>query len=251
MELYLWEQMLRILLAVVLGSIIGLEREYTQHSAGLRTHILVCVGATIFTLVSISNMHSEANDIFGLGVAHVSHHLPFNISYDPTRIAAQIVSGIGFVGGGAVMRYGATVRGLTTAATLWLMASIGMMIGAGFYILSIFATVVCFLVLFLLGKLNKAMAYKHLKTYNRLRLLISVNAIHTAEIQTWTEKMFGRDILEVKQTTNQENDITNLTYVMDIQSHKVDVNEISRKLNNLTGIVSSGLRVYYHDIGSG
>src|SRR5262245_37891410 len=138
MEISLSESILRLLLAFLLGSVVGMEREYTQQSAGLRTHILVCMGATIFTIVSASAVTADTLHTGG-AIRYVG---------DPTRIAAQIVSGIGFIGGGAVLRHGASIRGLTTAASLWMMASIGMLIGIGYYQLSIVSTLFSFLVLF-------------------------------------------------------------------------------------------------------
>src|SRR5574344_537332 len=123
---------LRIITAIFLGFFIGLEREMTNKYAGLRTNILVCLGACIFTIISIYGfpaIHVTASD-FG--------------TRDTARVAAQVVTGIGFVGGGAVLRHGATILGLTTAATLWIAASIGMACGAGMYGL---ATVSTFLAL--------------------------------------------------------------------------------------------------------
>jgi putative Mg2+ transporter-C (MgtC) family protein len=109
------EVLLRLAIAVALCGAIGLERESRDQVAGLRTHILVGVGAALFTLVSAYGF-SE-----------------FGTARDPTRIAAQIVSGIGFLGAGAILRQGFNVRGLTTAATLWVVAAIGMACGAGYY----------------------------------------------------------------------------------------------------------------------
>jgi len=109
------EVLLRLGLAVALCGAIGLERESRDQVAGLRTHILVGVGAALFTLVSAYGFNE------------------FGAARDPTRIAAQIVSGIGFLGAGAIIRQGFNVRGLTTAATLWVVAAIGMGCGAGFY----------------------------------------------------------------------------------------------------------------------
>lgn len=123
----------RLLLAVIFGSIIGLEREINNHPAGFRTHILVCVGAALITLVSI---HS-----FGTG--------------DPGRVAAQIVSGIGFLGAGTIMREGTTIRGLTTAASLWSVAGVGLAIGAGFYLGATITTVAMVIVLFFFSSLEK------------------------------------------------------------------------------------------------
>jgi putative Mg2+ transporter-C (MgtC) family protein len=112
--------LLRLTVAAGLGGAIGLERELRERQAGLRTHLVVCVGSALFTLVS--------------AYAFVSPKV------DPTRIAAQIVSGIGFLGAGAIIRQGLSVRGLTTAATLWLVAAIGMASGAGYYDAAIIAT---------------------------------------------------------------------------------------------------------------
>lgn len=110
----------RLIVAVVLSGLIGLERESHGRPAGLRTHILVGLGATLVMLISI----------YGFGPG---------LTFDPGRLAAQVVSGIGFLGAGTIMRDGSTVRGLTTAASLWVAAGIGLGVGAGFY----FASFVC------------------------------------------------------------------------------------------------------------
>ena len=118
--------LLRLAVAAVLGGAIGMERELRERQAGLRTHLVVCVGAALFTLVSAYGFE----DFFAATGTRT----------DPTRIAAQIVSGIGFLGAGAIIRQGLSVRGLTTAATLWLVAAIGMSAGAGYYDGAIIAT---------------------------------------------------------------------------------------------------------------
>ena len=113
------EVLARVAVAAGLGGAIGIERELREREAGFRTHLLVSVGAALFTLVS-----AYAWDDFGFGDG---------VTFDPTRIAAQIVTGIGFLGAGAIIRQGLSVRGLTTAATLWVVAAIGMASGAGYY----------------------------------------------------------------------------------------------------------------------
>jgi putative Mg2+ transporter-C (MgtC) family protein len=122
------EVTLRLAVAAALGGAIGVERELREREAGLRTHLLVSVGSALFTLVSAYGFH----DFLANGGALVRT--------DPTRIAAQIVSGIGFLGAGAIIRQGLSVRGLTTAATLWLVAAIGMAAGAGYYSAALIAT---------------------------------------------------------------------------------------------------------------
>ncbi len=133
------EVLLRVVLAGVLGGAIGAEREIREREAGLRTHMLVAVGAGLFTLVSAYGWHDF----------HFSNRA--GVTYDPTRIAAQIVTGIGFLGAGAIIRHGLSVRGLTTAASLWVVAAIGVASGAGYYSAALITTV---LVLFSLWPLR-------------------------------------------------------------------------------------------------
>lgn len=115
------EIVVRLALAAALGGAVGAERELRDRGAGFRTHLLVSVGAALFTLVSA---YAWADWQFSPGTG---------LSFDPTRIAAQVVSGIGFLGAGAIIRQGFSVRGLTTAATLWVCAAIGMASGIGYY----------------------------------------------------------------------------------------------------------------------
>ena len=120
--------LLRLSVAAVLGGAIGMERELRERQAGLRTHLVVSVGSALFTIVS------------AYGFREFLVHGGSVVRADPTRIAAQIVSGIGFLGAGAIIRQGLSVRGLTTAATLWLVAAIGMASGAGYYDGALIAT---------------------------------------------------------------------------------------------------------------
>lgn len=112
------ELILRVLLAGALGGLIGLEREFSDQPAGFRTHILVSLGAALFTLVGA----------YGL----VDFSPGDTFQFDPTRIAAQVVTGIGFLGAGAILRQGLNVRGLTTAAALWVTAAVGTAAGFGY-----------------------------------------------------------------------------------------------------------------------
>jgi putative Mg2+ transporter-C (MgtC) family protein len=139
-ELTWHEEALRLGLAALLGGIIGIEREFREREAGLRTHMLVAVGAALFTVVSAFGFR----DVLGSGSGAF-------VRLDPSRIAAQIVSGIGFLGAGAIIRQGLSIRGLTTAATLWAVAAIGMAAGAGSYAAAVITTL---LVLFMLWPLR-------------------------------------------------------------------------------------------------
>ena len=129
-ELHFAEVLLRVVLAGVLGGAIGVEREIREREAGLRTHLLVAVGAALFTLVSAYGWHD------------FNFSTESGVTYDPTRIAAQIVTGIGFLGAGAIIRQGLSVRGLTTAASLWVVAAIGIAAGAGYYTGAVITTIV-------------------------------------------------------------------------------------------------------------
>jgi putative Mg2+ transporter-C (MgtC) family protein len=131
-----WDALGRLALAAALGSIIGLEREFREREAGLRTHLLVSLGSALFTIVSAFGFHDV-----------LTHDPQVVVRLDPSRIAAQIVSGIGFLGAGAIIRQGLSIRGLTTAATLWVVAAIGMAAGAGFYSVAIITTVVALVAL--------------------------------------------------------------------------------------------------------
>ena len=126
----------RLLLAALLGALIGLEREMRQKSAGLRTNTLIAVGSALFTLMSIEMAEGT--------------------SADATRIAAQIVTGIGFLGAGAIMRTGSGIQGLTTAATVWVNAAVGVAAGGGEYHLAFIATGVTLAVLLVLSPLEAA-----------------------------------------------------------------------------------------------
>lgn len=133
-----YEIFLRLLLASLFGGLIGMQREYRQKVAGFRTHTLVCLGAALAMIVSL-----QMADIAGGGMG------------DPGRIAAQVISGIGFLGAGAIIREGATVRGLTTAASLWVVAGLGLAVGAGQYSFAAFATALVMLTLTYFGRIEK------------------------------------------------------------------------------------------------
>jgi putative Mg2+ transporter-C (MgtC) family protein len=130
-----WDALLRLVFACALGGVVGFEREIRDREAGIRTHLLVSLGSALFTIVSAYGFHEFLTN--GGNVVRA----------DPTRIAAQIVTGIGFLGAGAIIREGLSVRGLTTAATLWVVAAIGMACGAGYYWPAAAATVLTILAL--------------------------------------------------------------------------------------------------------
>jgi putative Mg2+ transporter-C (MgtC) family protein len=135
----------RLLLAALLGALLGLEREWKHKDAGLRTNILIAIGSALFTVMSI-----ELTDAKG----------------DPSRVAAQIVTGIGFLGAGAIMRTNGNVQGLTTAATIWVNAAVGVAAGGGEYHLAFIATAVTLVVLLLLEPIEKFIEFRRPKSKN-------------------------------------------------------------------------------------
>lgn len=131
-----WQIILRVLVAAVLGAVVGIERERHDQPAGLRTHMILVIGATLAMVLSVN-----------VGYLYARPGTPS----DPARLAAQVISGIGFLGAGAILRYGFTVKGLTTATSLWTMAIVGMTVGAGYYLIGVFTTILMLVVLSLLN----------------------------------------------------------------------------------------------------
>jgi len=150
MVMEILDVLVRILVAAVLGGAIGLEREIREHTAGFRTHILVSVGAAAFTLASSYGLQ-------GSGL-------------DPNRISAQVVTGIGFLGAGAIIRHGVSVRGLTTAASLWAVAAVGLLTAQGFFSAALITTGVVLLSLYGLRLLEDHVLYAYTGTPLRLRI---------------------------------------------------------------------------------
>lgn len=185
--------MLRLLLAAVLGGVIGLERESHGRAAGLRTHILVCLGAALIMMTSV--------DLFSV--------YQNSTRIDPFRIAAQVVSGIGFLGAGTIIRFKASVRGLTTAASLWVAAGIGLAVGSGFYVGALFATFLVLVSLFFLTRLE----YKIIrKDWYKTLSVVSGSGVNQL-----------KDIREILGEYNAE--------IRDFEIKKIDGDKVTLKLN--------------------
>jgi putative Mg2+ transporter-C (MgtC) family protein len=160
-----WDALLRLTVAAALGAAVGIEREIRDREAGTRTHLLVALGSGLFTIVSAYGFH----DFLTSGSSVVRA--------DPTRIAAQIVTGIGFLGAGAILREGLSVRGLTTAGSLWVVAAIGMAAGAGYYWPAVIGTA---LTIFALWPL-RILTYRGLERFRpeERRLVIELREGHS------------------------------------------------------------------------
>jgi len=168
------EIIVRLVMSVIIGGFIGLERErhhvgYKTHSAGFRTHILVCIGSALAMIVSIG-MHYEFKG-------------------DAGRIAAQVVSGIGFLGAGAIMKEGQFVRGLTTAASLWVVASLGLACGAGYYLAATLGTFLVLFALVLLGAFEYI--WRRDERYETISIVTSDRPQQVGMIGSFLEKGHG------------------------------------------------------------
>jgi len=163
-----YELICRLLLAALLGSVIGFERERLSWAAGLRTHMLVCVGSALIMIVSAFGFADV------LGTPHVE--------LDPSRIAAQVVSGIGFLGAGSILMRGEVIRGLTTAASLWTVAAVGLAVGGGLYLAATAATVIILIILAGLKPIEKW--YFVSRQQRELRLIVDRGSltIHALEL---------------------------------------------------------------------
>jgi putative Mg2+ transporter-C (MgtC) family protein len=140
-----WIIVFRLVLSAILSGIVGFEREFHGRAAGFRTHILLCVGSALIMLTSI----------------HIFDVYSGRVPIDPARLAAGVVTGIGFMGAGTIMRYKASVRGLTTATSLWVVAGVGLAVGSGLYFGAIVTTIIAVVALMFFSKLEHVMIRKN------------------------------------------------------------------------------------------
>jgi len=223
---------LRLILAGLMGGLIGLEREINNHPAGLRTNILVSLGSALIMLLSLYGYR----EYFNTGM---------NVRVDLQRLPAQVVSGIGFLGAGTILRHGITVTGLTTAATIWVVSGIGLAIGAGFYLGGIITTVFVLISLMLLAKFDNFVIRK------RQLVEIQVSVIDAPGKLGEIASIFGEHNINVKGVTihdqeKEENESPcvsinfivrfpkneNISYVIEVIKQIKGVKEIHYGKNN-------------------
>lgn len=212
---YTIEIALRLLLSVLLGGIIGYEREHTNRPAGFRTHILVCVGSALVMVTSefIFNKYGSYANI------------------DPARLGAQVISGIGFLGAGTIIRDGFNVRGLTTAASLWSVSCVGIATGIGFYGGAAAATLLIFLTLITLKK-----AEMHFSKKNRYRtFIVESDSVpgQVGNVSSLLEK-YSIEIKNIQLYRNMENNHM-IKLLVKLPGSNIDLQTVS-DLQGLTGI---------------
>lgn len=224
--------LVRTIAAVVFGFGIGLERELTNKHAGLRTHILVCLGSCIFTILSI----------FAFPMA-VEHNNPQAFG-DPARIAAQILTGIGFIGGGTVLRHGSSVYGLTTAATLWVAAAIGMACGAGQLSIALIATIFSVGVLVLIRIFERDVLPSNIKNIKKLKIVLTCQEESAETIHNYIIENFDYMHEISKLQKRDDGNLVTIVATVDV-SEKKPVKSIYAKLQTLKGIESISIQENY------
>ncbi|HHU76056.1 MAG TPA: MgtC/SapB family protein [Firmicutes bacterium] len=217
----------RLFLALLFGGIVGFERESQNRPAGFRTHILVSVGSALVMLVSAYGFSGGLID--------------FGVKVDPSRIAAQVVTGVGFLGAGTILRHGNTVIGLTTAATLWLVSGIGLAVGIGFYLGAALATLAVLISLIMLRGMDSYFARKRclrrlwVKGIYQPGLLGRVGGV-LGELGIFVVKV---DFGEAQFIENLQENVVTIDFVLKLPS-RFDTPDFLQKLAVLEGIIGVG-----------
>lgn len=218
--------LIRIISSIILGSIIGLERELTNKSAGLRTQIMVCLGACLFTILSIYGF-STAVTLYPLG--------------DPSRVAAQIITGIGFIGAGTVLRQGLTVTGLTTASTLWIVAAIGMACGCGKISIAVVSTVLAVAILVLIRILEMKIMPRNLKHMRKVKISFVCKYEEYDEVYKKLMDIFP-EILDYNHKTVDEDGDTLKINAKVFSNEKSPVLHIYKQLDEIKNLQSVSVK---------
>lgn len=210
------EIVIRIALSAFLGMIIGYERERQNQPAGLRTHTILAIGSCLAMTISIN----------------LAMQFQPTVSGDPGRLAAQVISGIGFLGAGAILRYGTSVKGLTTATSLWTIAIVGLAIGAGHYFAAIAATAAALIVLTLLNLLEK----KVIRSFVTLPVVVTArNQPALADTLLSLMKEGKKKVLSTSIDTNLESQLTTVTMVIKTVENE-NLESLQNALNTIPGV---------------
>lgn len=199
-ELDIGTMIFRLVLAAILGGIVGWERERRHKQAGFKTHLLVSLGSALIMLTSIYGFSSEL----------LNHP---NARFDPARLSAQVVSGIGFLGAGAILRRSNhMISGLTTAATLWLVAGIGLSVGSGFYLPAIVTTVIILLSIMVLGKIESKFLFSSKSGTLKITLFDRPVKLHELTSMLKDANMTVEQMIVVDETNDENNKKVSLEF---------------------------------------
>ncbi len=218
-----WELILRLFLAVILGGLIGFERERHNRPAGFRTHILVCTGSALLMMVSA----------YGF-----SAHVGSNFHPDPGRIAAAVVTGIGFIGAGTILQQRGGIRGLTTAATIWVVSGVGLAVGIGFYLGSIVTTAFVLLSLLSLRRVERSLFYRR-----RLKRLL-IRAVDQPGLLGRIGLALGEAMVNIRKSelnTPEQDDaggeeLINIEFLVEVPGD-INLNKLFHNLYRLEGVI--------------
>ncbi len=209
----------RILLSCILGGIIGFEREQSRNKpAGFRTHILVCLGSCLVMLIASFSIISYSGQV----------------NIDPTRIGGQVVSGIGFLGAGAIIRHGVSVKGITTAASIWVVACVGLACGVGFYTGAILVTLLIWTILMYLKnleiKLAKRISFNTLEIEGEKdkQVIYPLSSI----LKQFSIIIKSLEILDIPKSNRQR-----ILFQLETENNNLDLTELSAKINEIEGIL--------------
>lgn len=213
-----YEIVFKLTLACILGGLIGLERESLNRPAGLRTYTLVCVGSALAMIISL-DMYFQYYQ---------------TVNADPGRIAAQVISGIGFLGAGTIMREGVTVRGLTTAAGLWAVACIGLAVGAGLYIPAVVSTVIILFILIYFVRFEQK--FTGMREYKGLLIIIEDKPGQIGTIGLMLGEL-GVYIKNINMSHLEEKDYLEIELLLQLPPN-VLINEVVQELTGISGLIS-------------
>ncbi len=225
----------KIALSIICGGLIGLERGYNKRPAGFRTHVLVCVGA-----MTIMDLSLRVFDYY---------FLTYNYLIDPTRMGAQVVSGIGFIGAGTIIKHGTNIKGLTTAASLWCVAIIGLCIGTGEYTMGVTISLTLSLVLFVFNKFERFLKNRRnvfeieVDLLDKNRVMGSINFLLLQSkikiIDMVIQEYEHNNINLIKEVTDPETQekFVRLHLMLKVQK-KEDINIITKRIEDLKGVIN-------------
>lgn len=219
-----WEAILRLLVASGLGAAIGIEREHHGRSAGFRTQLLVALGAALAMVVSLSFGRTYGN-------------LPDSpgISVDPARMAYGVMAGIGFLGAGAIIRYGSGIRGLTTAASLWCTAAVGLACGFGMFIVATAAAAIVIFALLILSKFDRLIPSRW---YKSVTVTLRASPENNVERFTGILTSIGAKVVDVEYTRDRRGDTEVITYhvTMPSRSRREELMKIGSEVKELISL---------------